>query len=36
MKAAVLYDYGKMELRDMPEPEIGDGDILILNFSIFV
>lgn len=29
MKAAVLYDYGKMELRDMPEPKIGDGDILI-------
>ena len=29
MKAVVLYDYGKMQLRDVPEPEIGDGDILI-------
>lgn len=29
MKAAVLYNYGKMELRDVPEPEIGAGDILI-------
>lgn len=29
MKAAVLYDYGKMALREVPEPTIGDGDILI-------
>lgn len=29
MKSAVLYDYGKMKLRDMPKPECGDGDIII-------
>ena len=29
MKSVVLYDSGKTELRDMPVPEIGDGDILI-------
>ena len=29
MKAVVLYGKGKTELRDVPVPEIGDGDILL-------
>lgn len=29
MKAVVLYDAGKLELRDVPVPQIGDDDILL-------
>lgn len=29
MKAVVLYDYGKLEVREVPNPECGDDDIII-------